>query len=87
LNFLPNNHNHRISLRSYLYDILHKKYNFLMEVAKDANDEIQDDVMSLEMIQKKKSKKTNYKKINNQTRQKLIEMVNYIFNFYPYRFI
>jgi hypothetical protein len=28
-------------------------------------------------MQKRKRKKTNYKKINNQTRQKLIELVNF----------
>ena len=33
-------------------------------------------VMPSETIAKRKRKKTNYKKINNQNRQKLIEMVS-----------
>jgi hypothetical protein len=44
------------------------------EFDRNMSDSIDNDVNS-----KRKRKKTNYKKINNQTRQKLIEMVKKIF--------
>ena len=47
-----------------------------MEIAKMESKPEETD--NKELIQKRKRSKTNYKKINNETRQKLIEMVIFI---------
>jgi hypothetical protein len=48
-----------------------------MEVDMKTNNDEKIEENLITVGQKRRRKKTNYKKINNTTRQKLIEMVNY----------
>jgi hypothetical protein len=48
-----------------------------MEVPTNTEENVKRNIILLPLPPKRRRKKTNYKKINNMTRQKLIEMVKF----------
>lgn len=49
------------------------------QIFEEGNQKMEEE--NFDLNSKRKRKKSNYKKINNQTRQKLIEMVKKIYHF------